>query len=124
MHFHISVVDLACRLPDGGSVFESLTYAFDMVRTGLIGSNGIGKTTLLDVLADRRAPSAGRVTRVGRVAYLRQQAELDPAATVSTALGVADELTAHARVERGEGTAADVECLDGRWDLPERVARA
>jgi len=124
MHFHISVVDLACRLPDGGSVFESLTFAFDMVRTGLVGPNGIGKTTLLDVLAGRRAPSAGRVTRAGRVAYLPQAVALDPAATVAAALGVAGELAAHARIERGEGTAADVERLDGRWDLPERAARA
>ncbi|PYM19324.1 MAG: ABC transporter, partial [Candidatus Rokuibacteriota bacterium] len=60
MHNHISVVDLACRLPDGGSVFASLTFAFDMVRTGLVGPNGIGKTSLLDILAGRRPPSAGR----------------------------------------------------------------
>ena len=39
MHNHIRVVDLACRLPDGGTVFASLTFAFDMVRTGLVGPN-------------------------------------------------------------------------------------
>src|SRR5215470_2790538 len=106
MHFHISVVDLACRLSDGGRVFESLTFAFDMVRTGLVGPNGIGKTTLLDMLAGRRAPSAGRI------AYLPQSIALAPAASVAEALGVAAELAAHERIERGEGTVADVEQLD------------
>ena len=124
MHNHISVVDLACRLPDGGSVFASLTFAFDMVRTGLVGPNGIGKTSLLDILAGRRPPSAGRVTRAGRIAYLPQTAIVDAGATVATALGVADALDAHARIGRGEGTVADVERLDERWDLPERIARA
>jgi ATPase subunit of ABC transporter with duplicated ATPase domains len=124
MHNHISVVDLACRLPDGGRVFASLTFAFDMVRTGLVGPNGIGKTTLLDVLAGRRAPSGGRVTRAGRIAYLPQTAGFGREASVAEVLGLAAELAAYERIARGEGSADDLACLDDRWDLSERVARA
>src|SRR5204862_6299224 len=69
-------------------------------------------------------PRAGRVTRAGRIAYPPQTVALAPPATVASALGVADALAAHARIERGEGTAADIERLDDRWDLPERVVRA
>ena len=34
-------------------------------RIGVVGRNGGGKTTLLEVLARRRTPDAGRVTHTG-----------------------------------------------------------
>ena len=47
-------------------------------RVGLVGANGVGKTTLLRILAGADAPDAGRVLspREVRVALLRQ--EIDP----------------------------------------------
>jgi ATP-binding cassette subfamily F protein uup len=43
-------------------------------RVGVVGLNGGGKTTLLEVLAGRREPQSGRVSRVGglKLAYLTQ----------------------------------------------------
>jgi ATP-binding cassette subfamily F protein uup len=43
-------------------------------RIGVVGLNGGGKTTLLEVLAGRRAPDGGRVSRLGglKLAYLTQ----------------------------------------------------
>ncbi|WP_433505928.1 ABC-F family ATP-binding cassette domain-containing protein [Pseudonocardia halophobica] len=43
-------------------------------RVGVVGLNGGGKTTLLEVLAGRRAPDDGRVSRLGglKLAYLTQ----------------------------------------------------
>ncbi|MCE3551284.1 ABC-F family ATP-binding cassette domain-containing protein [Pseudonocardia sp. RS11V-5] len=43
-------------------------------RVGVVGLNGGGKTTLLEVLAGRRAPDGGRVSRLGglKLAYLTQ----------------------------------------------------
>jgi len=48
-------------------------------RIGLVGSNGIGKTTLLRILAGLDEPSSGRVTRARnlRMGYLPQNAALD-----------------------------------------------
>lgn len=49
-------------------------------RIGLVGVNGAGKTSLLDLLADRREPTSGKIKRgqTIRLAYLSQAvAELD-----------------------------------------------
>jgi ATP-binding cassette subfamily F protein uup len=53
-------------------------------RVGVVGRNGGGKTTLLQVLAGRIEPDAGRVTaaRGSTVGLLTQRDELDAAATV------------------------------------------
>ena len=53
-------------------------------RIGVVGLNGGGKTTLLDIVAGRREPQDGRVSRVGglRLAHLAQGDDLPAGARV------------------------------------------
>jgi ABC transport system ATP-binding/permease protein len=63
-------------------------------RTGVVGRNGGGKSTLLAVVAGAERVDAGRVTHTGdlTVGRLSQHDRLDPAATVATAvIGTAAE---------------------------------
>src|SRR4029079_15477307 len=57
-------------------LFDDVSFVLaDGDRVGLVGPNGVGKTTLLGLLAGRARPDAGSVT-VGdadRVSYLEQQ---------------------------------------------------
>jgi len=61
---------------DAEPLFDDVSFALaDGDRVGLVGPNGVGKSTLLRLLAGRARPDAGRIS-VGdsdRVSYLEQQ---------------------------------------------------
>ncbi|MCS4536363.1 ABC-F family ATP-binding cassette domain-containing protein [Corynebacterium sp. HS2168-gen11] len=54
-------------------------------RIGVVGLNGGGKTTLLEILTGIEPPDSGRVSHNSelRMAVVTQRAELDPAATIA-----------------------------------------
>jgi ATPase subunit of ABC transporter with duplicated ATPase domains len=118
----ITLDGLSQTSPDGRPLFENLTLAFRRERTGLVGRNGVGKTTLLQVILGEQAPAAGRVTTIGRIGVLRQQLEPPPGAELADLLGVAGQFERLARIEAGEGSSDDLEQAD--WDLPQRVDEA
>jgi ATP-binding cassette subfamily F protein uup len=70
----------------GKPLFEAFSYEFSRGdRVGVVGKNGIGKTTLLDILVGRSSPDSGSVIRGDtlRVAYFDQtSSSLDPTMTV------------------------------------------
>lgn len=68
-------------------------------RIGLIGENGVGKSTLLRVLAGVDAPDAGSVTRPDGLGFLHQEMPFDPAATLADVL---DQALAEAREDLAE----------------------
>ncbi len=121
MQNHLSAVDLGFFLPDGHCLFKSLTFSFSAIRTGLVGANGIGKTTLLEILVGRRSASCGALTKCGRVSYLPQKTTFNSSATAAEAINLADEIVAHEKIARGEGSPCDFELVGDRWDLPELV---
>ena len=47
------------------TLFKNLKYSFQQKRYGLIGANGIGKTTLARIITGDVTPTTGTVTRDG-----------------------------------------------------------
>jgi len=108
--------------PDGRSVFTDLNLAFGPRRTGIVGRNGVGKTTFLNLASGELAPTAGVVRRHGDVAVLRQIGAGSSTARVRDLLGVAEELDRLDRIERGIASDADFESAD--WTLEQEVEAA
>ena len=113
---------VAARTPDGHTLFSDLSLAFGRERTGVVGRNGVGKTTLLRLIAGLTGPGEGTVVCSGRVGYLEQAVGPAGEASVADALGVSDGLAVVARVLAGDGSAEDLAEAD--WALEERIAEA
>jgi ATPase subunit of ABC transporter with duplicated ATPase domains len=113
---------LAYKTPDGRDLFDNLTLSFGAERTGLVGRNGVGKTTLLRLILGELAPSGGSVAVQGRLGVLRQALTPPPGANLADLLGASDGLQRLARIVAGEGTPDDLAEAD--WTLEARVEAA
>jgi ATP-binding cassette subfamily F protein 3 len=68
------------------TLFENVSFSLNPgQRTGLVGPNGCGKTTLMRILAGIEPPSSGSVSHDPdlRIGYLPQGFEPDPALTIA-----------------------------------------
>ncbi|WP_432039777.1 ABC-F family ATP-binding cassette domain-containing protein [Streptomyces cucumeris] len=112
---------LSFRWPDGTPVFDGLSLTIGRGRTGLVGTNGTGKSTLLKLLAGRLRPVRGTVTVGGTLAHLPQNLTLDTTLRVDQALGIARRRAALRAIEAGEVDEAHFEALGDDWDVEERA---
>ncbi|HEX6038598.1 ABC-F family ATP-binding cassette domain-containing protein, partial [Longimicrobium sp.] len=112
---------LACSLADGRTLFTELTLGFGRERTGLVGPNGTGKSTLVRLLAGELRPSAGTVTRAGSIGWLPQDFRVRDDQPLATVLGIRDRLARVDRVLAGDASGDDLDLVGGDWDLRERT---
>ncbi|MBD0418963.1 ABC-F family ATP-binding cassette domain-containing protein [Streptomyces sp. TRM S81-3] len=95
LHAHDLVRSLGGRrVLDGISLTASPGH-----RIGLIGENGVGKSTLLRVLAGVDEPDAGSVSRPGDLGFLHQEMPFDADSTIAAVL---DEALREAREDLAE----------------------
>jgi ATPase subunit of ABC transporter with duplicated ATPase domains len=117
----IQLQSLSVTTPDGRDLLTQLDLTFGPHRTGLVGRNGTGKTTLLRVIAGELPPKSGTVLVDGRLGQLRQTVQAGDA-TLADTLGVADALACLARIDAGTATGDDFDTAD--WTLPARIDQA
>ncbi|MDA9438148.1 ABC transporter [Bradyrhizobium sp. CCBAU 51745] len=118
----IILSNLSLSTPDGRSLLSNIDLIFGAERAGLVGRNGVGKTTLLAAITGEHVPQAGRVVVNGTVGLLRQDAQLRGGMRVVDLFGARESLDVLRRVERGEASAEDVAEVD--WALETRLASA
>lgn len=118
----INVSDLAWSAPNCPPLFSQLCLTFGPTRTGLVGRNGVGKTTLLKLISGQLQPTAGSVSVNGSLGILRQTVQVDTEETVADHFGIASTLALLKRAECGEATADEIAEID--WTLETRMATA
>jgi len=68
MSASIVVSNLSWSTPDGRPLFTDLDLSFGEERAGLVGRNGVGKTTQLKLISGELQPQSGTVSASGRAA--------------------------------------------------------
>ncbi|MEE1736529.1 ATP-binding cassette domain-containing protein [Streptomyces sp. BE147] len=112
---------LSFNWPDGTPLFDGFSISIGRGRTGLVGANGTGKSTLLRLLAGLLRPSRGSVTVGGTLAHLPQDITLDTTLRVDQALGIAERRAALSAIEGGDVDEAHFAVIGDDWDVEERA---
>ncbi len=118
----ITLSNLSWSTPDGRPLFSNIDLSFNAERTGLVGRNGVGKTTLLKLVADELQPQTGSVAVSGTIGILRQSVQVGPDETVADLFGAAQALAILHRAESGEASADELALAD--WTLEARMEAA
>ena len=115
--------DISFDVGNGVFIIKDLSLSLSNEKSGLVGLNGIGKTTLLRLLVGELEPTQGEILKNSNIAYLPQDYLLDPNQTIAEALGIKDKLEALAKVKAKEGGSKTLESIAQDWGIENRVLK-
>ena len=119
--FHISFYQINYILSNGKSLLHDLTNTFLPKRIGLVGRNGVGKSTLFKFITGEIRPNSGNIHCEGSVVYLPQNPEFSVEETLGDLLEVSAKIAALARINQGGVESSDFECVGDDWDIITKI---
>jgi ATPase subunit of ABC transporter with duplicated ATPase domains len=111
----LELIEVGYTFPDGSPLFQHVSASFGPELTGLVGPNGVGKSTLLRIVAGHIQPSSGAVLGAQDAGYLAQEPVFATDADVGGLLGVRDIRAAMARLDAGGAAADDAAAVADYW---------
>ncbi|WP_419419206.1 ABC-F family ATP-binding cassette domain-containing protein [Legionella sp. D16C41] len=104
------------------SPIDDAFLTFTQTRYGIVGDNGVGKTTLLKLLAHQLKPEQGFIEIFGSVDYFPQiNTDYLGKEIVADLLGISDKLNALERIAQGSVYETDYDLIGNDWDIKEKV---
>lgn len=119
---HLTTNHLFYSIPNTAIQFDDLNLSFEKKHYGLVGDNGVGKTTLLKLLSGALNPHAGHVFLNGTLAYCPQTMSSEMKTLfVSEILGIHEKWQAFHRLQKGEMLENDLDIIEDDWTLETEI---
>ncbi len=117
--------DISFGFPAGNLLFNSIILTIpSRTKSALVGSNGMGKSTLLKILAGEIEPLEGSITIQNEIFYVPQMFGNFDDFTIAECLKIDKKLDALQKITDGEVDEAYFETLNDNWDIEERARQA
>ncbi|RFS17863.1 ABC-F family ATP-binding cassette domain-containing protein [Emticicia sp. C21] len=110
---------------DRETLFQNISFAINKgEKAALVGSNGIGKSTLLQIIAGQLQASAGEVVCGEKPYYVPQHLGQYDDFSIAQALGIEHKLNAYEAILQGDTSADNFTLLNDDWTIEERTQSA
>lgn len=119
----ILINNISFHLPTGKSLFQDLTLALSQYKTGLVGRNGVGKSTLLKLILGELTPITGSIQTGGKLGFVPQNPILSQDITLAQFLECEEKINAFHRIIAGSVQEKDFTSLNEEWDIEERIKK-
>jgi len=122
-HTQILINQLRFILPTGKIIFDNLNFVFSRHKTGLVGRNGVGKSTLMNLMLGNFFPTGGSIQVEGKLAYVPQTTSFAENVSVAHLLNCEEKINALHRIMQGSIDTQDYILLNEEWDVEERIQK-
>ena len=119
----ILINNISFYLPTGKVIFDNLTLSFSQYKTGLVGRNGVGKSTLLKLISGELSLTSGSIQVDGTLGIVPQNTALPENITLAAFLECEEKINALHRITAGSVDENDFVILNDEWDIEERVRK-
>lgn len=121
----IIINNLSFHLEHTSVFFSDISMCFESLKYGIVGDNGVGKTTFLKLLLTELLPDEGSIQCDGKINFVPQShVSVPQEATFYDVLGVTEIIDALARINQGNSTAQDFDKVSDNWDIESRIEQA
>ncbi|REC47281.1 ribosomal protection-like ABC-F family protein [Chryseobacterium pennipullorum] len=121
----ILLQNISFGFPGGDLLFNPINLTIQAhTKSALVGSNGMGKSTLLKIIAGEIQPLSGNMNVQGQIFYVPQMFGNFNHLTIAECLKVDPKLDALYKITNGEVDEQYFEILNDDWDIEERCRNA
>ncbi|MHC0445171.1 ribosomal protection-like ABC-F family protein [Flavobacterium sp. 3-218] len=106
-------------------LFQNISFTLNnQDKTALVGNNGVGKSTLLKIIAGELAPFSGQIIQDSKPYFVPQLFGQFNNLTIAEALRIKEKITSLKEILEGVVTEENLQLLDDDWTIEERCNEA